>query len=91
MEHKIVQLVVVIACTGVAAQWLAWRFRIPAIVILTAVGLLLGPVSGVLHSSENFGDLLTPFVHLAVAVILFEGGLNLHLHELKEAGAGVRR
>jgi len=91
MEHEIIHLVVVIACAGVVAQWLAWRFRIPAIVILTAVGLLLGPVGGVLHPSENFGGLLTPFVQLAVAVILFEGGLNLHLHELKEAGAGVRR
>jgi NhaP-type Na+/H+ or K+/H+ antiporter len=91
MEHQIVHLVVVVACTGVAAQWLAWRFRIPAIVILTAAGLLLGPVSGVLQPSENFGNLLTPFVQLAVAVILFEGGLNLHLHELKEAGVGVRR
>ena len=91
MEHQIVHLVVVVACTGVAAQWVAWRFRIPAIVILTAAGLLLGPVSGVLQPSENFGVLLTPFVQLAVAVILFEGGLNLHLHELKEAGVGVRR
>lgn len=91
MEHEIVQLVAVIACAGVAAQWLAWRFRIPAIVILTASGVLLGPVSGILQPSEDFGALLTPFVHLAVAVILFEGGLNLHLHELKEAGVGVRR
>lgn len=91
MEHQIVHLIVVIACVGVTAQWLAWRFRIPAIVILTAAGLVLGPVTGVLQPTENFGDLLTPFVQLAVAVILFEGGLNLHVHELKEAGVGVRR
>jgi NhaP-type Na+/H+ or K+/H+ antiporter len=91
MEHQIVHLVVAIACAGVVAQWLAWRFRIPAIVILSAAGLLLGPVSGVLTPTEDFGALLTPFVHLSVAVILFEGGLNLRLHELKEAGVGVRR
>ena len=91
MQHEIVHLVVVIACIGVAAQWLAWRFRIPAIVILIAAGILIGPVSGVLQPSENFGTLLTPFVQLAVAVILFDGGLNLHLHELKDAGVGVRR
>lgn len=48
MAHEIVHLVVFIACAGVAAQWLAWRFRIPAIVILTAFGVLLGPVGGVL-------------------------------------------
>jgi len=91
MTHEIIHLVVVIACTGVVAQWLAWRFRIPAIVILTAAGIILGPITGVLQPSESFGTLLTPFVQLAVAVILFEGGLNLHLHELKDAGAGVRR
>ena len=91
MTHEIIHLVVVIACTGVVAQWLAWRFRIPAIVILTAAGIILGPITGVLQPSESFGALLTPFVQLAVAVILFEGGLNLHLHELKDAGAGVRR
>ncbi len=91
MENDIVGLVAVIACTGIAAQWLAWRFRMPAIVILSGAGLLLGPVSGILEPGEDFGMLLTPFVHLAVAVILFEGGLNLHLHELKEAGVGVRR
>ena len=91
MTHEIIHLVVVIACTGVVAQWLAWRFRIPAIVILTAAGIILGPITGVLQPSENFGTLLTPFVQLAVAVILFEGGLNLRLHELKDAGAGVRR
>jgi NhaP-type Na+/H+ or K+/H+ antiporter len=91
MTHEIIHLVVVIACTGVVAQWLAWRFRIPAIAILTAAGVILGPITGVLQPSESFGTLLTPFVQLAVAVILFEGGLNLHLHELKDAGAGVRR
>ncbi|MFT4563884.1 MAG: NhaP-type Na+/H+ or K+/H+ antiporter, partial [Gammaproteobacteria bacterium] len=91
MEYQIVHLMVVIACSGVAAQWLAWRFRIPAIVILTAAGLLLGPALGVLQPTENFGVLLTPFVQLAVAVILFDGGLNLRLHELKDAGVGLRR
>jgi len=91
MEHDLVHLVVAIACTGVASQWLAWRFRIPAIVILTAAGLALGPLLGVLHPRDDFGSILMPFVQLSVAVILFDGGLNLHLHELKAAGVGVRR
>ena len=37
------------------------------------------------------GSLLGPIVSLAVAVILFEGGLNLKFHELRESGAAVRR
>ena len=36
-------------------------------------------------------SLLRPFVQLAVAVILFDGGLNLHWYELREAGRAVRR
>lgn len=91
MVSEIVHSVVFIATAGVVAQWLAWRYRIPAIVVLTIFGILLGPLSGVLQPSEDFGSLLNPFVKLAVAVILFEGGLNLHLHELKDAGVGVRR
>ena len=38
-----------------------------------------------------FGDLLRPIIQLGVAVILFEGGLNLRFHELKSAGSVVRR
>ncbi len=91
MVSEIVHSVVFIATAGVVAQWLAWRYRIPAIVVLTIFGILLGALSGVLQPSEDFGSVLNPFVKLAVAVILLEGGLNLHLHELKDVGVGVRR
>ncbi|MEM7465359.1 MAG: cation:proton antiporter [Pseudomonadota bacterium] len=91
MEHQVVHMVVIVACAGVFAQWIAWRFRFPAIVVLTMLGLILGPVSNVVDPEAIFGDLLRPFVQLAVAVILFEGGLNLHWHELKDSGKGVRR
>ena len=91
MEHQVVHMVVIVACAGVFAQWVAWRFRFPAIVVLTMLGLILGPATNVVDPQAVFGDMLRPFVQLAVAVILFEGGLNLHWHELKEAGKGVRR
>lgn len=91
MEHQIVHLVVIVACAGVLAQWLAWRFRFPAIVVLTMLGIVLGPVTNFVDPQAVFGDMLKPFVQLSVAVILFEGGLNLHWHELKEAGKGVGR
>ncbi len=91
MDHHALQMVVVVVACGVAAQWLAWRLRIPAIVLLTATGLLVGPVFGVLRPSEDFGSLYRPMVELGVAVILFDGGLNLRWHELDAAAAGVRR
>lgn len=39
----------------------------------------------------NPTSLLGPIISLAVAVILFEGGLNLRFHELRESGRSVMR
>ena len=91
MHAHLVNIIALIACVGLVVQWAAWRFRIPAIVLLTAAGFVVGPATGLINPSRDFGNLLEPFVQLAVAVILFEGGLNLRFHELSQAGAGVRR
>ena len=90
-EHRLVALLVTIIGLGVGAQWLAWRTRLPAIVLLAIAGLAAGPVFGLLDPSEDFGEFLRPLISLCVAIILFEGGLNLQLSELKVAAAGVRR
>jgi NhaP-type Na+/H+ or K+/H+ antiporter len=75
---------------GVAAQWLAWRVRLPSILFLLTTGFLAGPVLGWLDPNAVFGDLLLPVVSLSVAVILFEGGLSLDIAELKDIGRVVR-
>lgn len=74
---------------GVVAQWLGWRFRVPAIVFLLAGGLVAGPVTGVLDPDRTFGELLFPVVSLAVAVILFEGALDLGWSGVRHAGRTV--
>lgn len=76
---------------GIAAQWVAWRFRLPAIVLLFAIGLILGPGLGVLHPSVSLGWLFQPMVSLVVGIIVFEGGLLLDFRQLREAGEGVSR
>ncbi|MDY6943301.1 MAG: sodium:proton antiporter [Pseudomonadota bacterium] len=91
MEHSGQYLFVLVVAAGVLSQWLAWRFRFPAIILLSIAGILLGPVAGVIHPSEDFGEGLRTIISLGVAVILFEGGLNLRSFELKEAAAGVQR
>lgn len=91
MEHHLNLLLILIAVLGISMQWLAWRIKIPAIILLTIAGILVGPTFGILHPSEDFGDLFHPIIQLGVAVILFEGGLNLRLHELKEVASGVKR
>ena len=78
-----------IPVVGVAATWLAWRLRIPSILLLLGAGLLLGPVLGWLNPDQLFGDLLAPLVTLAVALILFEGGLSLTRAELATGGRVV--
>ncbi|MBW4022084.1 MAG: sodium:proton antiporter [Proteobacteria bacterium] len=83
--------VLIIIVGGVAAQWLAWRFRLPAIVLLLAVGLLAGPVFEVIHPSRAMAGTLGPMVGLAVCIVVFEGGLALNLRELRAAGEGVLR
>ncbi len=75
---------------GVAAQWLAWRFRIPSILLLLIFGVIAGPVAHLLDPDALLGDLLFPVVSLSVALILFEGGLSLRIAELR-AVAGIVR
>ena len=48
--------------------------------------MLAGPVAGWLHPDSLFGDLMLPVVSLSVAVILYEGGLNLKFRELRNIG-----
>jgi NhaP-type Na+/H+ or K+/H+ antiporter len=67
---------------AIGAQWLAWRIRIPSILILLFLGFAAGPVLGLLDPDALMGDLLFPFISLSVGIILFEGGLTLRLNEL---------
>ncbi len=87
-EHQEVLSIVTAAGLGVGAQWLAWRLKMPAIVLLAAVGLIMGPGLDLIHPSQDFGTLLRPVVSLCVAIILFEGGLSLQLREFKDAPVG---
>ncbi len=85
-----------IAIAGVAAlgglcQWLAWRFKLPSILFLLSAGIIVGPVTGVFDPDALLGDLLFPIVSIAVAIILFEGGLTLKFNDIRDHGAVVTR
>ena len=77
---------------GIGAQWLAWKLRLPSILLLLLVGFVAGPFSGqrFLDPDHMLGESLLPLVSLAVALILLEGGLTLKFKELREAGSAVR-
>jgi NhaP-type Na+/H+ or K+/H+ antiporter len=80
-----------IVALGIGAQWLASRLGIPSILCLLVVGLIAGPVVGLIDPDALLGDLLPPVVSLLVAVILFEGGLNLRVSEVRGVRKVVRR
>lgn len=89
-EHSIV-LLAGIAVLGGFCQWAAWRLRLPAILFLLISGIIVGPVLGWLDPDALLGDLLFPFVSLAVSVILFEGSLTLKFSEIAGLEKVVRR
>ncbi|MEP3437159.1 MAG: sodium:proton antiporter [Hoeflea sp.] len=81
----------VIGTAGIAAQWFAWRLQLPAIVLLLAAGFIAGPATGFLDPAADFGAVYRPMVSIAVAIILFEGGLTLNFKEIRETSTAVRR
>jgi len=75
---------------GIGAQWLAWRLRLPSILLLLLGGFLAGPVLGILDPQALQGDWVFAFVSISIGIILFEGGLSLRLSELQAVGSAVR-
>ena len=92
-----VETVGLIGMLGIGAQWVAWRLQLPAIVMMSLAGLIVGPIAAItlgqaiVDPATAFGDLIRPMVSLAVAIILFEGGLVLKFSDLRDAGKTVRR
>jgi NhaP-type Na+/H+ or K+/H+ antiporter len=88
--HPAFTLVLALA-VGVLAQSLARHLRLPGIVLLLLVGAGLGPDGLGWVQPEALGEGLFILVELSVAVILFEGGLNLEISRLRRAQAPIRR
>ena len=80
-----------ILALGMVAQWAALRLHIPSILFLLGTGLLVGPALGILEPGDMFGDLLFPVVSISVAIILYEGGLDLNVRELRGLGPAFLR
>lgn len=77
---------------AVASQITADKLRLPAIVLLLPAGFVAGALVDEVEPTALFGDAFTPLVELSVAVILFDGGLDLVFTELEgHSGRIVRR
>jgi len=88
LESPLVYLTTVLV-VGIASQWLSWRLKFPALIVLLVVGFGLGRLIDT--NSIIPQDLLFPSVSLAVAVILFEGGLTLKFRDLAQARTAIVR
>jgi NhaP-type Na+/H+ or K+/H+ antiporter len=80
-----------VVALGAFAQWIAWHFRLPSILLLLAFGFGARIITGIDPIQVLGEDLLFAIVSLFVAVILFEGGLSLKLAEVRESKTVVFR
>lgn len=80
-----------LALAAIACQWLAWRLRLPVILLLLVAGILAGPFSGLIQPDTLFGSLLPSLLSLTVAIVLFEGSLSFRLNDLTGLGGTVLR
>ncbi|NJN88605.1 MAG: sodium:proton antiporter [Leptolyngbyaceae cyanobacterium SL_7_1] len=87
---EITLLMVITVVAGISAQVLADYLKVPSIVFLLLFGMVLGSDGlGVLHP-QLLGSGLEVIVALCVALILFEGGLNLELRDLGRVSGSLR-
>lgn len=89
--HDFALTIALVGVLGIGAQWLAWKTATPAIALMLLAGVVAGPVLGLINPEESLGHLLEPIISVAVAIILFEGGLNLKLRELQRSDGAVER
>lgn len=89
MLHDPLVAIAIIVVLGGGSQWLAWRLRLPSILLLLLAGILAGPVASMIRGGDPvldpdglLGPLLLPLVSLSVGLILYEGGLTLNLREI---------
>lgn len=71
-----------IIAMAVGAQTAARALRIPAIIILLPLGFLAGAWIPAVDPTHLFGPAFQPMISLAVAVVLFDAGLELNLRGL---------
>jgi NhaP-type Na+/H+ or K+/H+ antiporter len=75
---------------GILSQIIAYHLKIPGIVILLFSGVLLGPDLAGAVRPETLGNGLNLITGFAVAVILFEGGMNLKFSRIKKEQKAIR-
>jgi NhaP-type Na+/H+ or K+/H+ antiporter len=80
-----------ILALGIGAQWIAWRLKLPSILVLLPFGFAAGPLTHLISPDMLAGEEILPIVTVCVGLILFEGGMSLRVADLKGSGSVVWR
>jgi NhaP-type Na+/H+ or K+/H+ antiporter len=88
VEHILLDFGLILGA-GLLAQLLATLLRIPEMIVLVAVGALIGPsVLGIASNPLDEAGAQLIFT-LGVSLILFHGGVGISLRVLSQVGVGL--
>lgn len=92
MRGKMLFTIGLIIFIGMLSQWISWKFKIPVIITLLVSGVVAGPIFGLLEP-QKYMDQQTIFsiVELSVALILFDGAMQLKFSDFKAVSSGLKR
>lgn len=92
MAHDALQTISLSIALGVASYIVSRAYKVPAILFYLGCGLLFGPAGfNLIRTAEAIGGGIAPMVEIAVAIILFEGGLSLSIHSFRMEKKAIRR
>ncbi len=89
-SHHALLTIGVAMMVGVLCQSVARHIRFPAIILLLVAGAVLGPEGLSWVHPRSLGAGLFGLVELGIAIILFEGGLNLQASRLRRQERPIR-
>jgi NhaP-type Na+/H+ or K+/H+ antiporter len=90
MKGALSLIIIIAIVAGISARVIANFFRVPSIVFLLLFGVALGGNGLNLVQPRLLGNGLEAIVSISVALILFDGGLNLQIQELGKVSASLR-
>lgn len=76
---------------GIIVQSIAKHLRLPGIILALLAGIAIGPDGLHIINPNALGDTLNFIIGIAVAIILFEGGMLLNIKRLKKEAVVLRR
>lgn len=85
LVEEAIALMGIILFIGFFAEVVFRRFSIPSVLILLAIGVILGPLTLTLPS-KTLSEYASLFAPIALIIILFQGGLNMRISDLFKEG-----